>query len=212
MSHDVMDDAISPSHGALPLSTDSIERGLIRSCSLSELALQFNQHSLEPRRQISSTQSPAVQAHDVYRPADSEPVSSTTHPILRRQREFLIRRQNSAANISRISAMVQDILRDEYPSLATDFPLEVDNGSSPSLRSNELSPLQSPTASSASAASSSEDGEVESRRTSFSGPKYRVGKDLRHSESREGVRQYKEIRVRKAIRKRTSTLSNRRNE
>lgn len=209
MSYESMNDCISPAspRGTPLLPDDSFQRSLDSCCSITDLSQQFDRHTLEPPSRVSITQPPPPQNHDQHTTMGRERSSTNNHHTLRRQRDFMMRRQCSAANMSRLSSLVQDILRDQDLSEKTNHLKSEHDDPIPSLNCSDQLPVQSPTASLASPSSSSEDSELDSPRSSWNTSKYRIGKDLKHSESREGVRQYKEIRIRKTVKRRTSTLS-----
>jgi len=207
--YDSMDESISPdsSRGASPFANDKNGRTFNASCSITELSQQFDRHTLGPQRQPSYLRSPPTDPHDLGR---DRPASAHNQSAARRQRQSMVRRQCSAANISRLSSLVQDLLEDDTWSCDTHIaPLE-DCESLPPPRPDEIPPLQSPTFSSASTSSCSEDGEFELHSSSWGRPKFKVGKEMKHSSSKEAMgRQYKDIRIRKSVRRKPSVLGGR---
>lgn len=205
---DSMDESISPnsSRGASPSVNDKRGRSFNASYSIAQLSQQFDKHTLEPQQQPSHLRSPPNDLHDLAR---DRPASAHNQNAVRRRRQSMIRRQCSAASISRLSSLVQDLLEDDTLSCDTHIaPLEVCD-SLPPPQPDESTPLQSPTSSSASASCCSEDGEFELY-SSFRGQtKSKIDKEMKHSNSKEAVgRQYKDIRIRKSIRRKSSILSN----
>lgn len=197
--YDSMDESISPnsSRGASPFVNGKKGRSSKNSCSITELSQQFDKHTLGPQRQPSHP-------HDLVR---DRPASAHNQNAVRRQRQSMIRRQCSAANISRLSSLVQDLLEDDTWSCDTHIaPLE-DCDSSPPPPLDEIVPLQSPTFSSASTTSCSEDGEFELHSSSRVQPKFNIGRETKHSSSKEAMgRQYRDIRIRKSVRRKSSVL------
>lgn len=174
--------------GASPSSDKTLQRAANGPCSITELSQQFDQHTLEPQERASFARSPACQSYQIH-PTMGRNLSCSmnNHHTTRRPRESKIRRQCSAASMARDASHIS-------PSSDSDCL--------PPLSSRERPRLGSPTTSFASNSSCSEDSEFEPQRSSGIGPTYKVGKDLRHGASREGVsRQFKDIRVRKAPRR-----------
>ena len=198
------------SRGASPFSNDMHRDGVNASCSITELSQQFDQHTLEPRRPASYARSPSSQSHHLHSTLGREPCSSVSkHHAPRRPRECMIRRQCSAASMSRLSSLVHDLLRDGSTAHNTAHvsPLSDTDSVSP-LSSHGRPRLGSPTTSFASNSSCSEDGEFEPQRSSWIGPAYKLDKHPRRGDPREaGGRQFKDIRVRKASRRKCPTLA-----
>lgn len=207
--YDSMDESISPnsSRGASPFAHGKKARSSKNSCSMTELSQQFGKHTLGSQRQPSHLRSPSNDPHNVAR---DRPAPAHNQNIVRRQRQSMIRRQCSAANISRLSSLVQDLLEDDTWSYDTHItPLE-DCDSLPPPQLDEIVPLQSPTFSSASTSSYSEDGEFELHSSSRGQPKLKIGKEMKHSSSKEVMgRQYRDIRIRKSVRRKSSILGGR---
>lgn len=195
----------SSSRGASASSGDTLRHAAIGPCSMTELSRQFDQHTLEPQKRASFARSPPSQSYHLH-PTMGRDLSFSTnsHHASRRPRESMIRRQCSAASMSRLSSLVQDLLREEGSTYDASHTSPSSNSDSvPPLSSHERPQLGSPTSSFASTSSCSEDSEFEPQRSLGTGTAYKVGKDLMHSTSREGVsRQFKDIRVRKASRRR----------
>jgi len=204
-----MDESISPksSRGASTFAHDKNGRSFDASCSITELSQQFDNHTLGPQRQPSYQRSLPNDPHDLGR---DRPASAHNQNSARRHRQSMVRRQCSAANISRLSSLVQDLLEDDTWSCDTHIgPLE-DCDSLPRPRPDEIPPLQSPTFSSASTSSCSEDGEFELHSSSRGQPMFKIGKEVKHSSSKEAMgRQYKDIRIRKSVRRKSSILGGR---
>ena len=198
------------SRGASPSSDDMHRRAANSPCSITELSRQFDQHTLEPQKGASLPRAPPCQSYHLHHTQGRDLLCfMCNHHTTRGPRESMIRRQYSAASISRLSPLVQDLLGDEGSTHDTSYisPLS-DSDSAPPLSSHKRPRLASPTISLASNSSCSEDREFDPERSSETGPTYSAGKDLRHSTSREGFsRQFKNIRVRKASRRRCPTLA-----
>ena len=206
---DYIDDNISPfSSGAVsPLSDGTCLRSFITPCSLTELALQLERQTLQSQQPPSLLCSPRSRPDDLRSGTRRERLASPPyHHDKRRQREAMIRRQCSAANMSRLSSLVQDLLEDQSWSSDTRIPTyEGSTASLPGL--GETVSLDSPTSSCMSPSTCSENGEVESRSSFLVQPKYKVGKEPKFSSSRKSKsRHYKAIRMRKAA-GRVSTMS-----
>ena len=211
-NYDSMDDISSDSsRGASPSSDDTNRRSLHASCSIAELSQQFDKHTLEPRRRPSYFRAPPSESYDLRSTTGrGRPASAHNHHTIRRRRESMVRRQCSAANMLRLSSLVQDLLQDGASSCDTHTHSLDDGDTLPPLQSYGGPPLRSPTSSSMSTSSCSEDGEFELHSSSQSQSKFKVGKELKPSVSGETVgRQYKDIRMRKSTRRRSATLSSR---
>ncbi len=206
---DPMDENIAPNslREASSFLNNEQGRSSNASCFITDLSQQFDKHTLGPQRQPSHLHSPPNDPHDLAR---DRPPSTHNQNVIRRQRQSMIRRQCSAANISRLSSLVQDILEDDTWSCGTHIaPLE-DCDSLPPPPPDEVAPLQSPTSSSASASSCSEDGDFELHSCSQGQPRFKVGKEMKHSSSKEAMgRQYRDIRIRKSVRRKSSVLGGR---
>lgn len=215
ISYDPVDDHISPSstRGSSRFSGDMSRRSFNASRSIAQLTQQLDHHTLEPQQRPSLLRSPPSEPHSLYSTIRRDsPSSPHTHHAKRRQRESMVRRQCSAANMSRLTSLVQDLLEDESWAADNLVPsLEEGDGLSP-LQPCEISPLDSPTSSCMSPSScSEEDGDIESASSQRSQQKFKVGKELAHSSSREFMkRQYRDIRMRKSTARRSLPLHNRR--
>lgn len=203
-----MDESISPDslQGASPSADNKNGRAFNASCSITELSQQFHKHTLGHQRRPSYLPSPPTDSHDLHSANGRDrPASSHSPHVVRRQRQSMVRRQCSAAKVSRLSSLVHVLLEDDTHIA----PLE-DRDSLPPLQPYESAPLQSPTFSSASTSSCSEDGESELHSSSRGQPRFKVGKELKHSGSNEAMgRHYKDIRMRKSMRRKSLVVGDR---
>ena len=210
--HDSVEDSISPtsSRGALPFLDDMNAVSFDASCSIMELSEQLGNYTLEPRRRPSPPCSPSPGAYHLHHTARQDGLASPhNHYSIRRQRELLVRRQCSAASMSRLSLLVQGAIENETWNCHDRASASIDGRDTLAFGKNSI--LESPTPSSASTASSSEDGEFESYSTSRPQPRFKVGKEAKHRSSTDVIgRQYKDIRMRKSRKRRELLLGGRR--
>ena len=173
--------------------------------SIAELSHHFNQQSLTPRRLPIRPENPLPRAREHTQNLQA---SSSFSNRVCRQRQSFNRLQCSSAHLSRISALVEDMVQ---TGLNTYDPVHLrsrpdDSSTSPSLSPDEqhqpnggsyfgFTPLRSASATVSASAQ-------HSLRHSQS---YKIDKELRHSASREGVGSGGQRMVKKKIRMRKSS-------
>ena len=202
-----MDDGISPnsSRESSPCCENgyNVSKRYSAPNSIAELSRHFNQHSLTPRRPSTVIEEPTPRARETTQCLQSP--NSFSNRVCRR-RQSINRLQCSTAHLSRISALVEDMVQTGQPYNMYDptHPCSMLDDSTPP----SLSPDEQPTSSSdsyfgftpisSSSTMSNSSSAQHSLRHSHS---YKVDKDLRHSASREGLGKpmvKKKIRMRKS--------------
>ena len=208
-----MDDTVSPtsSRESTPcydIGYDgSLDRGHSIAISIADLSHHFDQHTLTPRRPNVCVEGSAPRVHELNPPHHAP--SSFSNRICR-QRQSLNRLQCSSDHLSRISALVEEMVQTGQSYYEPDHPTDLLNDSlSPSLSPNEIPPISSPITSyfniASPSLSSPLSADCELRLPQHSlrrSQSYRVDKDLRLDPSREGggkpmVR--KKIRMRRSL-------------
>lgn len=168
--------------------------------SIAELSRHFQVHSLHSRhRFISTTSQPPPLQNLPLIPRREGFVTTNPYDQRRRLRQTLIRRQCSPANLSRLSALVQNVNRSHNDTYVVATPK--DRGCIPPLQVHQINPSSldhiSPTLTSSG---SSEDYELESQIFTASRPRYKVGKSLTHDLSKKGLARqrlvHKDVRLR----------------
>ena len=209
--YDSIEDSVSPtsSRGALPFLDDMNGLSFDASCSIMELSERLGSYTLEPRRRPSPPRSPSPGAYHLHHTARQGGLASPHNRYsIRRQRELLVRRQCSAASMARLSSLVQGAIENETWDRHDRASASINGRDTLAFGKNPT--LKSPTPSSPSTASSSEDGEFESYGTLRPQPRFKVGKEGKLRSSIDVIgRQYKDIRMRKS-RRRESMLGRRR--
>lgn len=178
------------------------------SNSIAELSEHFDLHSLTPRR-------PSI-PRDVLTPRAREHNPSLHSPTsfsnrVCRQRRSMNRLRSSSTHLSRISALVEDMVQTGLPTYDPTHPTSMLNDStSPSLSPDEQLPSATSyfgftpiPPSSISATGSHSFSLQHSLRRAQS---YKIDKDLRHSASREGTGSNTRL-VKKKVRMRKSSKS-----
>ncbi|KAL6713967.1 hypothetical protein ACLMJK_008461 [Lecanora helva] len=179
----------------------SSERYATTSTSIAELSQHFDHHSITTRR-------PAITMdHSNPNPRDfSHSIHSTSSFSNRvyRQRQNLSNLHHSSPRISRISALVEDMVETGLPTYDSLEPLSrVDESStSPSLSPEEQPPPIEASYFGFTPVTASSAGPLASARHSQS---YKIDKELRHSASRDAIGGQK--MVKKKVRMRRSFKS-----
>jgi len=211
-----MDDDISPTSSNTstpccdPASNDASRR-FSTSTSISELSQQFNHHTISSRKPSISRDIPTIRLN-----AQNQSYPSPIQPrLVSSRRQSLVRRQYSAAHLSRIASMVSHVSDSAYGSPASATPS--DSTASPSLSSDEASPpafsyfkiVPRPSVSSTLDASTLNTSHTRPRTDS-----YKISKELRHSISRDTLgaqeKVMKPIRMRRRARESSGTLEKKR--
>ena len=174
------------------------------SNSITELSRHFNQHSLAPRRPATVLEEPSPRRRD---PNPYLQSSNSFSNRVCRQRQSVNRLQCSSAHLSRISALVEDMVQTGQPYNTygpTHSSSMLHDSTSPSL-----SPDEHPSSSSESyfgftpiPISSANSGSHPAQHSLRHQHSYKIDKDLRHSASRDVLGQ---PMVKKKIRMRMSS-------
>lgn len=204
-----MDDSVSPtsSRESTPCHdngyNDTPDRGYSISTSIAELSQHFDQHTLTPRRPSVSGQGSVPRACELN-PPRQHPKSFSNRVCCRRQ--SLNRLQCSSDHLSRISALVENMVKTGQPLCeATHAVALLDDSTSPSLSPDEIPPITSYFNVSSPRACSSYGANGDTRLPQHSlrhSQSYKIDKDLRHSASKEGSGKpmvKKKIRMRKSL-------------
>ena len=210
--YDSIEDSVSPtsSRGTLPFLDDMNGVSFDASCSIMELSEQLGNYTLEPQRRPSPPRSSASGTYHVHHtPRQDLLASPHNHYSIRRQRELLIRRQCTAASMSRLSSLIQGAIENETWNCHDRASASIDGRDKLPFGKSPI--VESPKPSFPSTSSSSEDGEFESYSISRLKPRFKVGKETKHGSSIDVIgRQYKDIRIRKSRKRRESLLGGRR--
>ena len=185
----------------------SPERGHSIATSIADLSHHFDQHTLTPRRPNVCGDASTPRARELNQPHHAP--TSFSNRICRR-RQSLNRLQCSSEHLSRISALVEEMVQTGQPLYEPTHPTALlDDSLSPSLSPDEIPPMTSPMASyfniSPPKPSSSYSPKCDLRLPQHSlrqSHSYKIDKDLRHNASREGVGKpmvKKKIRMRKSL-------------
>ena len=181
----------------------SPERGFSSSTSIAELSQHFGQHTLSPRRPSVCVEGSAPRARELNAPPHSP--NSFSNRVCRR-RQSLNRLQCSSDHLSRISALVEEMVQTGQPLHEATRPTTLlDDLTSPSLSPDEVPPMASYFNISSSRPSSSLGAKCDPRLPQHSlrrSQSHKIDKDLRHSASREGIGKpmvKKKIRMRKSL-------------
>lgn len=202
-----MDDSVSPtsSRESTPCYdkdfNGSPERGYPISTSIAELSYHFDQHTLTQRPSV-CVEGSTPRARELNSPHRSP--NSFSNRVCRR-RQSLNRLQCSPDHLSRISALVEEMVHAGQPLYEHTHPAALlDDTTSPSLSPDEVPPMasyfDSPSSRPSSSYSANGDPRLPQRSLQYS-QSYRIGKDLRHSVSREGIGKpmvMKKIRMRRS--------------
>ena len=182
---------------------DSPEHGCPISTSIAELSQHFDRHTLTSRRPSVCLDGLVPRARELN-PPHHFPNSFSTRVC--RRRESLNRLQCSADHLSRISALVEEMVQTgQPPPEPTRTTALLEDPTSPSLSPDEVPPMasyfsfSSPRPSPSFGASCDPRLEQHSLRHPQS---YKIDKDMRHSASREGIGKpmvKKKIRMRKSL-------------
>ena len=206
-----MDDGMSPnrSRESSPCYEISYENSSRRysttPTSIAELSQHFDRHTLTPRRPTIARDYPTSLARDQSQSLHS--ASSFSNRVCR-QRQSLNRLQCSSAHLSRISALVEDMVQTGLPTYDPVHPHSRldDSSTSPSLSPDEQQPPNgasyfgfTPLPSTSATASASAQHSLRHSQS------YKIDKELRHSASREGVGSGGQRMVKKKIRMRKSS-------
>lgn len=204
-----MDDSVSPTSSRE--STPGYDNGYHESpeqrcpisTSIAELSQHFDRHTLTPRRPSVCLEGLIPRARELN-PSHHSPNSFSTRVCRRRQ--SLNRLQCSADHLSRISALVEEMVQTGQPLPEPTHPTAfLGDSTSPPLSPDEVPPMasyfsfSSPRPSPSFSASCDPRLEQHSLRHSQS---YKIDKDMRHSGSREGLGKHmvkKKIRMRKSL-------------
>lgn len=180
--------------------SDSAERGYPISTSVAELSQHFDQHTLTPSVCVEGSIPRALELGPPHHSPNSFP-----NRVCRR-RQSLNRLHCSADHLSRISALVEEMVQTGQPLHETTHPAALlDESLSPSLSPDEVPPMASYFKVSPPRPSSSFSANCDPRLPQHSlrhSQTYKVDKDLRHSGSREGIGKpmvKKKIRMRKSL-------------
>ena len=180
------------------------------SNTIADLSHHFDQHTLTPRRPNIARETPTLRARD---PQNHQSPSSFSNRVCR-QRQSFSRLNRSSTHLSRISALVEDMVHTGLPAYDPSHPTSLlnDSSTSPSLSPDEqpssnasyfgftpLSPIPSFSSASTSTTSSVGAPNHHALRHSHS---YKIDKDIRHGSSRDGSggqrMVQKKIRMRKS--------------
>lgn len=205
-----MDDSVSPtsSRESTPCYDNgyngSLERGSPISTSIVELSQHFDQHTLTSRRPSVCVEGSTPRARELNPPHHS-PISFSNQVC--RRRRTLNRLQCSSNHLSRISALVEEMVQTGQSLFEpTNPPSLLDDSTSPSLSPDEVPPMASyfnrPSLRSSPSLSANCDPRL-SQHSVQQSHSYKIDKVLRHSaSSREGVGKpmvKKKIRMRKSL-------------
>ena len=205
-----MDNTISPSSSRessprCQSTYNASRRVAATATSIAEMSHHFDQHSLTPRQLIVDQDESTPKA---YQHASLRPSSQSSSIRVCRQRQSMNRLQCTSTHLSRISALVEDIVQSTQPVYDPTHPNStLEDSTSPSLSPDEQpSSVDSyfgftPISSSILVTDPRHGSAQHSLRHSHS---YKVDKDLRHSASRDGISGGKKL-VQKKIRMRRST-------
>ena len=204
-----MDDSVSPnSSGESTPSYDngchgSPERGYPIATTIAELSQHFDQHTLTPRRPSVCVEGSIPHARELNPP---HRLPNSFSDRVCRRRQSLNRLQCSSDHLSRISALVEEMVQTGQPLYEPTHPAALlDDSTSPSLSPEVVPPMASYFNISASRPSSSSSANCDPRLPQHSlrrSQSYKIEKDLRHSASREGIGKHmvkKKIRMRKSL-------------
>ena len=215
-----MHDTVSPtsSRETTPSYDDgynaSSEPGYPITTSIAELSHHFDRHTLTPRRPSICLEGSTPRARELNPPHRS-PTSFANRVC--RQRQSLNRLQCSSDHLSRISALVEEMVQTGQPLYQPSHPTALlDDSTSPSLSPDEIPPMTSPMASyfnivppprlsSSFRPSSSFSANYDSRlpqHSSRHAQSYKIDKDSRCHASRKGVGKpmvKKKVRMRKSV-------------
>lgn len=206
-----MEDSISPSSSRE--STPFYESGYnvsqrplsVTSNAITELSQHFDQHSLTPRRPMLPRDGSTPRAHEQQ---FTHPSASSFSNRVCRQRQSLNRLQCSSTHLSRISALVEDMVQSTQPLYGPIHSTSMlEDSSSPSLSPDEQTPSATsyfgftPIAGNGPAIASLHGSAQRSLRHS---PSYRIDKELRYNASRDGIGRSQQM-VQKKIRMRKSS-------
>lgn len=214
-----MHDTVSPtsSRETTPSYDDgyhgSSEPGYPITTSVAELSHHFDRHTLTPRRPSICLEGSTPRARELN-PPNRSPTSFANRVC--RQRQSLNRLQCSSDHLSRISALVEEMVQTGQPLYQPPHPTALlDDSTSPSLSPDETPPMASPIASyfniippprysSSFRPSSSFSANHESRlpqHSSRNAQSYKIDKDSRCHTSRQGRGKpmvKKKVRMRKS--------------
>jgi len=208
-----MDDGISPNSSREPTPCHEnvfyghAGRYAATSNSIAQLSHHFDQHTLTPRRPNVTREAPSQRARDNPQPLQS---ASGFSNRACRQRQSLNRLQCSSTHLSRISALVEDMVQTGLPTYNPTHPNTMLNDStSPSLSPDEQQPPATsyfgftPLTPPSSASPSAMRGYGPAQHSIRNPHSYKIEKELRHSASRDrmggGQRMVqKKIRMRKS--------------
>lgn len=204
-----MDDSVSPtsSRDSTPCYdagyNGSPERECPISTSIAELSQHFDQHTITPRRPSGCIEGLTPRARELD-PAHHSPNSFTNR--ICRQRQSLNRLQCSSDHLSRISALVEEMVQTGQPLYEPTHPAGLlDDPTSSSPSPDDFPPMASYFNISSPRPSSSFSANCDPRLSHHSlrhSQSYKIDKDLRHSASREGTGKAmvrKKIRMRKSL-------------
>ncbi|CAD6573592.1 MAG: hypothetical protein ASARMPRED_006207 [Alectoria sarmentosa] len=200
-----MDDPVSPtsSRESTPCYDNGFNSSPERyplSTSIAELSQHFDQQTLTPRRPSICIERSAPRARELNPPQHSP--NSFSNRVCRR-RQSLNRLQCSSDHLSRISALVEEMVHTGQPVHELAHPAApVEDSTSPSLSPDEIPPMAS-YFNMSSSSSYSANGDMRLPQHSLRhSQSYKIDKDLRHSGSREGIGKplvKKKIRMRKSL-------------
>lgn len=208
-----MDDNVSPNSSRE--STPCYENGYsgsgrrypAASNSIAELSRHFDQHSLTARRPSIAREGTTPRARDHNQPHQA--ANSFSNRVCR-QWQSVNRLQCSSTHLSRISALVEDMVQTSQPLYDPPHPnSRLDDSTSPSLSPDEQQSSGSsyfgfaPLSSSSASAIGGYGSVQHSQQPSHS---YKIDKELRHSASRDGIGGNQRM-VQKKIRMRKSSKS-----
>ena len=181
----------------------SPEQGYSISTSIAELSQHFDQHTLTPRQPSLCVERSTPCAREPNFPHHSP--SSFSNRVCRR-RQSLNRLQCSSDHLSRISALVEEMVQTGQSLHDPIHPAPLlDDSTSPSLSPDEVLPMASYFSIPSTRPSSSLSANCDSRLPQHSIrslQSYKIDKDMRHSASREGTGKpmvKKKIRMRKSL-------------
>ena len=199
-----------PSRDATPNGEDETNHSATRYPatynSITDLSQHFDRHTLAPRRPTTIRETLTTRARDHAQNLQS--ASNFSNRVCR-QRRSLNRLQCSPTHLSRISALVENVVQTGHPIYDSTHPNSsiLDDSTSPSLSPDERQPSQessyfgftplSPTSTSAFGT-----GNMPSLRHV---PSYKIDKELRHCTSRETIGGQR--MVQKKVRMRRSSKS-----
>ena len=203
-----MDDSISPIHiaSSSPADDDSLSSA---SLSLMDLSRQFERYSLQPSRQNLFHGNSPLRVSSLYSPVhpNRRPTSlNSSQTVLQQQQQQKspTRRQCNLAHLSKIHSLVEGLTSGGRPKSGYSTSTNSTTSESP-LEEDTLPDLPSftdyfPTSSALSSETEESDSSPGYRRVYAQN---KVGKDLRHNLSREGMEKknvvLKRIRYRKSF-------------